>query len=330
MKFVGLRLDGKVMTWFDLLPEDIQKSFTKFSESFLEAYQDRSTATYDDTMEALDRVKFRRGQSVHDYGVDLRKALHDVGKHVIVDDVYAVRAYIKGLRGGEHWDKAVRWRTKYPDMTLDDVHQRTLGMEKTIRRRGVTVGATQTPTPTPAKRRSDRELLELMKKAVGQITPASPKSNRKGSARTTPAYSQLPFSRLRWTEDGKAICYKCQGEGHIGRDCPKFPARGTAIPRGRGRGGGRGRGRNPYDPNAFCDNHQMPGHTTADCFFPNFQADQFCTIHNRPGHSTENCDRNPRNRPSGAASAVTASKPEKRVTFSDDTEGGCDNNEQDF
>ena len=71
-------------------------------------------------------------------------------------------------------------------------------------------------------------------KQIGELTAAvkdltMQKTNSSGQTSTRPR------AQMRFTDDGKPICLKCQGEGHIARNCPKkWDANGQQTSRVQG------------------------------------------------------------------------------------------------
>lgn len=124
------------------------------------------------------------------------------------------------------------------------------------------VNILQTPTyPDPIRLLTEK--IDALQTSLQQMKdrPQQPTQNQRGSPAAGRGNRGKPSrgrgNTMKWTEDGRAICYRCDRVGHIGRNCRNNPPTPQNWPQ-KQRGGGSPRGgRPPYqgDTRNYSENY---------------------------------------------------------------------------
>jgi len=219
---VKLCKDGEVKE-----PDEI---FTVLREAYREK---RSVAQLLQTFYGRHQLE---GEDFFEYSHILSQILHSVLKQkpdAVSDSKMAVRnQFVEGVKDPTLRRELRKMVRENPESSLFDVRQEAIAWSqedgpsniKVVKSRNISSdsGGVRCQVPGNAQEKSSATLEEILKvlseqgKAIGELVNVM----KEGVAFKRKSYKDgKPRPMLQFTDDGKPVCLKCKGVGHIAREC---------------------------------------------------------------------------------------------------------------
>lgn len=182
--------------------------------------------------------KQREGEDILDYSHALRKALHKIIKRspdAIANTQVVLRdQFIEGIRDPTLRRELRRHVRDKPSCTMVEVREEaclwtleepSMNVKQTKSKGKVSDQVDETYCAAVSahgdKSVSLTDVLKVVSEQGKQINELTQALKDLATRTTPPTPGAKPRASLRFTEDGRPICLRCQKEGHIAKECPQ-------------------------------------------------------------------------------------------------------------